>query len=131
MMIGMLLAVASYFPIYRCMAEYGYRYPASFEEVQDVQHVYSPYNPYILCALVWVQTLFVALSYGPMAAFLVELFPTSIRYTCLSLPYHLGVGVAGGLVPVVSLRWIQDSGYIFSGIEIHRVFDPVQASTTR
>ena len=41
--------------------------------------------------------------YGPIAAFLVELFPTKIRYTSMSLPYHIGNGVFGGLVP--SLAW--------------------------
>ncbi len=49
--------------------------------------------------LVFVQILFVTMVYGPMAAFLVELFPTKIRYTSMSLPYHIGNGVFGGLVP--------------------------------
>jgi hypothetical protein len=41
--------------------------------------------------------------YGPIAAFLVELFPTSIRYTSMSLPYHIGNGIFGGLVPFIAL----------------------------
>jgi MFS family permease len=49
--------------------------------------------------LVFIQILFVTMVYGPMAAFLVELFPTKIRYTSMSLPYHIGNGVFGGLVP--------------------------------
>jgi len=49
--------------------------------------------------LVFVQIIFVTMVYGPMAAFLVELFPTNIRYTSMSLPYHIGNGVFGGLVP--------------------------------
>ena len=49
--------------------------------------------------LVFVQIMFVTMVYGPMAAFLVELFPTKIRYTSMSLPYHIGNGVFGGLVP--------------------------------
>lgn len=49
--------------------------------------------------LVFVQILYVAMVYGPIAAFLVELFPTKIRYTSMSLPYHIGNGVFGGLVP--------------------------------
>jgi hypothetical protein len=49
--------------------------------------------------LVFVQILFVTMVYGPIAAFLVELFPTKIRYTSMSLPYHIGNGVFGGLVP--------------------------------
>ena len=49
--------------------------------------------------LVFVQILYVTMVYGPVAAFLVELFPTKIRYTSMSLPYHIGNGVFGGLVP--------------------------------
>jgi MFS family permease len=52
--------------------------------------------------LVFVMVLFVTMVYGPIAAFLVELFPTQIRYTSMSLPYHIGNGVFGGLVPVVA-----------------------------
>jgi MFS family permease len=52
--------------------------------------------------LVFVMVLFVTMVYGPVAAFLVELFPTRIRYTSMSLPYHVGNGVFGGLVPVVA-----------------------------
>jgi MFS family permease len=47
--------------------------------------------------------LFVTMAYGPVAAFLVELFPTKIRYTSMSLPYHIGNGVFGGLVPFIGL----------------------------
>ncbi|MCK6477731.1 MAG: MHS family MFS transporter [Phycisphaerales bacterium] len=53
----------------------------------------------VLAALVWVQVLYVTMVYGPIAAFLVELFPTRIRYTSMSLPYHIGNGVFGGMVP--------------------------------
>jgi len=49
--------------------------------------------------LVFILIVFVTMVYGPMAAFLVELFPTKIRYTSMSLPYHIGNGVFGGLVP--------------------------------
>jgi MFS family permease len=52
--------------------------------------------------LVFVQILYVTMVYGPVAAFLVELFPTKIRYTSMSLPYHIGNGVFGGLVPFLS-----------------------------
>ncbi|HEX2533697.1 MAG TPA: MFS transporter [Chitinophagaceae bacterium] len=53
-------------------------------------------------ALVAVMVLFVTMVYGPIAAFLVELFPTRIRYTSMSLPYHIGNGVFGGLVPFIA-----------------------------
>ncbi|MBL0145783.1 MAG: MFS transporter [Chitinophagaceae bacterium] len=52
-----------------------------------------------MVAWVFLLILFVTMVYGPMAAFLVELFPTKIRYTSMSLPYHIGNGVFGGLVP--------------------------------
>lgn len=53
--------------------------------------------------LVFLQILYVTMVYGPIAAFLVELFPTKIRYTSMSLPYHIGNGVFGGLVPFIGL----------------------------
>ena len=46
--------------------------------------------------------LYVTMVYGPIAAFLVELFPTSIRYTSMSLPYHLGNGWFGGFLPLIA-----------------------------
>lgn len=52
--------------------------------------------------LVWIMIVFVTMVYGPIAAFLVELFPTRIRYTSMSLPYHIGNGVFGGLVPFIA-----------------------------
>ena len=52
--------------------------------------------------LVFVQVIFVTMVYGPIAAFLVEMFPTKIRYTSMSLPYHIGNGVFGGLLPAVA-----------------------------
>ncbi|MBP9187652.1 MAG: MHS family MFS transporter [Bacteroidia bacterium] len=55
-----------------------------------------------LIGLVFVLVFFVTMVYGPIAAFLVELFPTKIRYTSMSLPYHIGNGVFGGLVPFIA-----------------------------
>jgi MFS family permease len=55
-----------------------------------------------LIALVFIQVVFVTMVYGPIAAFLVELFPTRIRYTSMSLPYHIGNGVFGGLTPLIA-----------------------------
>ncbi len=52
--------------------------------------------------LVWIMIIFVTMAYAPIAAFLVELFPTRIRYTSMSLPYHIGNGVFGGLVPFIA-----------------------------
>jgi len=59
--------------------------------------------------LVLVQVVFVTMVYGPIAAFLVELFPTRIRYTSMSLPYHLGNGVFGGLVPFIAVFLVEQS----------------------
>jgi MFS family permease len=53
--------------------------------------------------LVWLMIVYVTMVYGPIAAFLVEMFPTKIRYTSMSLPYHIGNGVFGGLVPFIGL----------------------------
>ena len=53
--------------------------------------------------LVFLLILYVTMVYGPIASFLVELFPTKIRYTSMSLPYHIGNGVFGGLVPFIGL----------------------------
>jgi MFS family permease len=53
--------------------------------------------------LIWIMIIFVTMVYGPIAAFLVEIFPTKIRYTSMSLPYHIGNGVFGGLVPFIGL----------------------------
>jgi MFS family permease len=54
--------------------------------------------------LVFIQILYVTMVYGPIAAFLVELFPTRIRYTSMSLPYHIGNGIFGGLTPFIATR---------------------------
>jgi hypothetical protein len=61
-------------------------------------------NPNILglTALVWIQIVFVTMVYGPIAAFLVEFFPARIRYTSLSVPYHLGNGEFGGWLPYIA-----------------------------
>ncbi|WP_294239334.1 MFS transporter [uncultured Chryseobacterium sp.] len=56
----------------------------------------------LLILLVFVQVIFVTMVYGPIAAFLVEMFPVRIRYTSMSLPYHIGNGVFGGLLPAVA-----------------------------
>jgi MFS family permease len=57
---------------------------------------------WILILMVFIQMLFVTLVYGPVAAFLVEMFPVKIRYTSMSLPYHIGNGIFGGLLPAIA-----------------------------
>ncbi len=72
-------------------------------QVQYLNKHLPPNLFWIFVGLVFVQILFVTMVYGPIAAFLVELFPTKIRYTSMSLPYHIGNGVFGGLVPFIGL----------------------------
>jgi hypothetical protein len=75
-------------------------------------------------ALLTLQMVYVAMVYGPIAAFLVELFPTSIRYTSMSLPYHLGNGWFGGFLPLIATatttsEWARQSfgpNAIFTGL---------------
>jgi MFS family permease len=69
-----------------------------------------------LIALVFIQMVFVAMVYGPIAAYLVEAFPARIRYTALSLPYHIGNGVFGGLLPLIGLSVIAATGNITAGL---------------
>jgi MFS family permease len=65
--------------------------------------ILSPANYWRFIAIVFAMIIFVTMVYGPIAAFLVEMFPTKIRYTSMSLPYHIGNGVFGGLVPFIGL----------------------------
>lgn len=69
-----------------------------------------------LTILVLIQIVFVTMVYGPIAAYLVELFPTRIRYTSMSVPYHIGNGVFGGLVPVIGVAMIKATGNSLWGL---------------
>jgi hypothetical protein len=66
--------------------------------------------------LLVIMMVYVGMVYGPMAAFLVELFPTRIRYTAMSLPYHLGNGWFGGLLPLAATAMAAASGNIYYGL---------------
>ena len=72
-------------------------------------------KPKIVFLLV-VMMIYVCMVYGPMAAFLVDLFPARIRYTSLSLPYHLGNGWFGGMLPLVATAMVAASGNIYYGL---------------
>ncbi|MBP6374392.1 MAG: MFS transporter, partial [Flavobacterium sp.] len=63
-------------------------------------------DQWMLIFLVFIQVLFVTMVYGPIAAFLVEMFPAKIRYTSMSLPYHVGNGIFGGLLPAISTYFV-------------------------
>jgi MFS family permease len=63
-----------------------------------------------------VMVIYVTMVYGPQAAFLVELFPTRIRYTSLSLPYHIGAGWFGGMLPLLATAIVAATGNIYNGL---------------
>lgn len=71
--------------------------------------------PLALLLLV-IMVLYVTLVYGPIAAYLVELFPTNIRYTSMSLPYHIGNGWFGGMLPLLATAMVAASGDIYNGL---------------
>src|SRR6266576_2800989 len=102
MMAGNLLAALTYLPIYHAMRD----------------HVGDPKNPNmaILIGLVFIQVIYVTMVYGPIAAFLIESFPAKIRYTSLSLPYHLGNGWFGGTLPLIAGLLVVRTHDIFAGL---------------
>jgi len=63
-------------------------------------------DKWFLILMVFIQVIFVTMVYGPIAAFLVEMFPVKIRYTSMSLPYHVGNGIFGGLLPAISTYFV-------------------------
>jgi hypothetical protein len=71
--------------------------------------------PMVVLLCTWL-VLLVTMVYGPIAAWLVELFPTRIRYTSMSLPYHLGNGWFGGFLPVTSFAIVAATGDIYAGL---------------
>jgi hypothetical protein len=66
--------------------------------------------------LLFVMVLYVTMVYGPIAAFLVELFPARIRYTSMSLPYHIGNGWFGGMLPLLATAMVARAGNIYAGL---------------
>src|SRR5439155_1672269 len=95
-MAGCLLAAVTYFPIIAGIAAFS-----------------KPPNVPVLIALNFILVFYVTMVYAPIAAFLVEFFPARIRYTCLSVPYHLGNGEFGGFTPVIAVFIFQATGNIF------------------
>ena len=136
MMAGCLLAVISYLPIYHAMQAAVGNNVVSVASVKDkvtgaialtplsagpdgklvpAKVATNPNLPAIV-GLVFIQVIFVCMVYGPIAAYLTEAFPAKIRYTSLSLPYHIGNGVFGGLVPLIGLAVIAGTGNIYAGL---------------
>src|SRR5436190_15575548 len=63
-----------------------------------------------------IMVIYVTMVYGPIAAFLVELFPTRIRYTSMSFPYHIGNGWFGGMLPLLATAMVAANGDIYYGL---------------
>ncbi|MFZ0060620.1 MAG: MFS transporter [Pyrinomonadaceae bacterium] len=145
MMTGCLLAALAYVPIYRAMqlaagsgvvTAVSQRNPVTGAisltpqalvngALQPAAEVltYTDFSGFIsspvawkLILLVFIQVVFVTMVYGPIAAYLIEAFPARIRYTSLSLPYHIGNGVFGGLLPLIGLTVIAQTGNIYAGL---------------
>ena len=73
-------------------------------------------NRPLVIAILWVLVIYVTMVYGPIAAMLVEMFPTRIRYSAMSLPYHIGNGWFGGLLPTTAFAIVAQTGNIYSGL---------------
>ncbi|MGB8968672.1 MAG: hypothetical protein WCC16_07695 [Candidatus Sulfotelmatobacter sp.] len=136
MMAGCLLGVLTYIPIYKAMERAAGNNVVTVKSTRnkvtgaisltamttDGSGAYVPVkeaaNPNIamLVFLIFIQVLYVCLVYGPIAAYLIEAFPAKIRYTSLSLPYHIGNGVFGGLLPLIGLSWSAATGNIYAGL---------------
>jgi MFS family permease len=144
-MLGCLLAALSYLPIYKAMQQSaGSEVVTAASKKNEVTGAisltpqtmvdgvlqpakevlpYTSFNDLIaspiawkLILLVFIQVIFVTMVYGPIAAYLVEAFPAKIRYTALSLPYHIGNGVFGGLLPLIGVWVVAQTGNIYAGL---------------
>src|ERR1700681_858446 len=136
MMAGCLLAVLTYIPIYKAMQRAAGNNVVTVKSTRNkvtgaiartalttdatgalvpAKEAPSP-DKTMLVLLVFVQVLYVCLVYGPIAAYLIEAFPAKIRYTSLSLPYHIGNGVFGGLLPLIGLSSVAATGNIYAGL---------------
>jgi MFS family permease len=146
MMAGCLLAVLTYFPIYKGMVYFAGSEVQAIQSAPDpitkepklspvtiavdgtVKVVETAANPNVpmLVLLIFIQLIWVTMVYAPIAAYLVEAFPAKIRYTSMSLPYHIGNGVFGGLLPTIGLLACAWTGNIYAGL----VYPIIVASIT-
>jgi len=85
---------------------------AGYPDKADPDRINKP----MMLALLTILVLYVTMVYGPIAAWLVELFPTRIRYTSMSLPYHIGNGWFGGFLPATAFALVAYTGDIYSGL---------------
>ncbi|MDA9500778.1 major facilitator transporter [Bradyrhizobium sp. CCBAU 11357] len=86
--------------------------------IVKMSHPLDIFRPQVaaIIGLLFILVLFVTMVYGPIAAMLVELFPTRIRYTSMSLPYHIGNGWFGGLLPATAFAIVASTGDIYAGL---------------
>jgi MFS family permease len=121
---GCLIAAVTYVPIYNLMTSFAHPQGtlattgANAGRFVDAAGAPSVAQPEILplIALVWIQVVYVTMVYGPIAAFLVEYFPARIRYTSLSIPYHIGNGWFGGFLPFIAATLITAFGNLYAGL---------------
>jgi MFS family permease len=97
--------------------EAGYPKPGNAEIVK-MSNPFDIFRPQVaaIIGLLFILVVFVTMVYGPIAAMLVELFPTKIRYTSMSLPYHIGNGWFGGLLPATAFAIVASTGDIYAGL---------------
>lgn len=86
--------------------------------IVKMSNPFDIFRPHVaaIIGLLFILVIFVTMVYGPIAAMLVELFPTKIRYTSMSLPYHIGNGWFGGLLPATAFAIVASSGDIYAGL---------------
>jgi MFS family permease len=118
---GCLIAAITYFPIYNLMTSFAHpqgTFSTALGKFVGADGKASVAQPEMLplIALVWIQVVFVAMVYGPIAAFLVEYFPARIRYTSLSIPYHIGNGWFGGFLPLIAGLILTATGNIYASL---------------
>jgi len=117
MLTGCSLGALTYIPIFMAMKHF--TNPQGLPAADPAQ-----VNHFMMVVLLTVQMVYVCMVYGPIAAFLVELFPTRVRYTSMSLPYHLGNGWFGGFLPLIATAvttstWAQTTfgeGALYTGL---------------
>jgi MFS family permease len=120
---GCAIAAITYYPIYNLMTQFAHPQGAlattgalAGKFVADGKATVAQPEIVPLIVLVWIQVIFVTMVYGPIAAFLVEYFPARIRYTSLSIPYHLGNGWFGGFLPLIAAALLTATGNLYAGL---------------
>jgi hypothetical protein len=105
-------------------------YPkAGDAQIVKMSNPFDIFRPQVaaVIGLLFILVMFVTMVYGPIAALLVELFPARIRYTSMSLPYHIGNGWFGGLLPATSFAIVASTGDIYAGLWYPIIFAAITA----